>query len=196
MPSLRTAIESLATRAGGELKAHKVLLCNNAADLGALSTAAKGNLVAAVNEVAASVAALGTPATINDAVTSGTQTWSSNKITAHVTAAIGSPLTLNDAATNSTQTWSSNKINSSINSAVAAVVASSPAALDTLNELAAALGNDYNFATTITTALGKRVRVDAAQTFTAGEQSQGQLNLNLGDCNAADFVATFNAALV
>jgi hypothetical protein len=40
-----------------------------------------------------------------------------------------------------------------INSAVAALVASSPAALDTLNELAAALGNDANFATTITNAL-------------------------------------------
>lgn len=37
--------------------------------------------------------------------------------------------------------------------AIAALVASSPAALDTLNELAAALGNDANFATTMTAAL-------------------------------------------
>lgn len=37
--------------------------------------------------------------------------------------------------------------------ALAALVASSPAALDTLNELAAALGNDPNFATTVTNAL-------------------------------------------
>jgi len=37
--------------------------------------------------------------------------------------------------------------------AIAALVASSPATLDTLNELAAALGNDANFATTITNAL-------------------------------------------
>lgn len=36
---------------------------------------------------------------------------------------------------------------------VAALVASSPAALDTLNELAAALGNDASFAATMTTAL-------------------------------------------
>lgn len=43
--------------------------------------------------------------------------------------------------------------NALINSAVAALVASSPAALDTLNELATALGNDPNFATTITSAL-------------------------------------------
>lgn len=37
--------------------------------------------------------------------------------------------------------------------AVANLVASSPAALDTLNELAAALGDDANFASTMTTAL-------------------------------------------
>ncbi|MCB2106344.1 MAG: hypothetical protein KDE14_01530 [Rhodobacteraceae bacterium] len=46
---------------------------------------------------------------------------------------------------------------------VAAVVSSSPATLDTLQELAAALGDDPNFATTIATALGNRLRVDAAQ---------------------------------
>lgn len=40
-----------------------------------------------------------------------------------------------------------------IAAAIAALVNSSPAALDTLNELAAALGNDANFATTMTNAL-------------------------------------------
>jgi hypothetical protein len=45
-------------------------------------------------------------------------------------------------------------------SAAAGVVNSSPATLDTLNELAAALGNDANFATTISTALGNKL--DAA----------------------------------
>lgn len=40
--------------------------------------------------------------------------------------------------------------------AVAALVDSSPAALDTLNELAAALGDDPNFATTVTTALAEK----------------------------------------
>lgn len=47
-----------------------------------------------------------------------------------------------------------------VQAAIAALVASSPAALDTLNELAAALGNDPNFATTITNALaGKAASV-------------------------------------
>jgi phage-related tail fiber protein len=40
-----------------------------------------------------------------------------------------------------------------VQAAISALVASSPAALDTLNELAAALGNDPNFATTMTNAL-------------------------------------------
>lgn len=43
-----------------------------------------------------------------------------------------------------------------IGSAVADLVASSPEALDTLNELAAALGNDPNFATTVTNALAAK----------------------------------------
>lgn len=40
-----------------------------------------------------------------------------------------------------------------VQAAIAALVAASPAALDTLNELAAALGNDANFAATVTNAL-------------------------------------------
>lgn len=43
-----------------------------------------------------------------------------------------------------------------VNAAVANVVDSAPAALDTLNELAAALGNDENFATTVNNAIAAR----------------------------------------
>lgn len=43
-----------------------------------------------------------------------------------------------------------------VQAAIAALVASSPGALDTLNELAAALGNDPNFATTMTNALASK----------------------------------------
>ena len=49
---------------------------------------------------------------------------------------------------------------SDITSAVAAVVDAAPAALDTLNELAAALGDDANFASTVTTAIAGKA--DAA----------------------------------
>lgn len=54
-----------------------------------------------------------------------------------------------------------------VQAAIAALVASSPATLDTLYELAAALGNDPNFATTITTALGNKQPIDATLTALA-----------------------------
>ena len=49
--------------------------------------------------------------------------------------------------------------------AVAAIVDSAPATLNTLNELAAALGDDANYASTITTALGTKAPL-ASPTFT------------------------------
>ncbi|HIH5529521.1 TPA: phage tail protein [Escherichia coli] len=44
-----------------------------------------------------------------------------------------------------------------VQAAIAALVGSSPEALDTLNELAAALGNDSNFATTVTNSLAGKM---------------------------------------
>lgn len=64
---------------------------------------------------------------------------------------------------------------------VAAVVNSSPATLDTLNELAAALGNDANFATTVATNIGTKVSK-------AGDTMTGALVL------AADPTANLQAA--
>jgi hypothetical protein len=76
---------------------------------------------------------------------------------------------------------------------IANLVASSPAALDTLNELAAALGNDAAFSTTVSTALGNRLRVDtASQGLSATLQGYGRTNLGLGTAatsNTGDFAA-------
>jgi hypothetical protein len=47
------------------------------------------------------------------------------------------------------------------NAAVAALVDSSPTTLDTLNELAAALGNDPNFATTVSQQIGTKLNASA-----------------------------------
>ncbi len=52
--------------------------------------------------------------------------------------------------------------------AIAALIDSSPDALNTLNELAAALGNDPNFATTMTNALAGKQPKDATLTALAG----------------------------
>lgn len=80
------------------------------------------------------------------------------------------------------------------------LVGAAPAALDTLQELSAALGGDANFAGTVTAALANRVAVDAAQAFTAPQQAQARANIgavaaaDIGNTET-DFVAIFNAAL-
>jgi hypothetical protein len=56
---------------------------------------------------------------------------------------------INDAATGNTSTWSSYKIDTEIGLAVSALVDGAPALLDTLNELAAAIGDDANYSTTV-----------------------------------------------
>ncbi|WP_410753686.1 phage tail protein [Citrobacter youngae] len=68
-----------------------------------------------------------------------------------------------------------------VKSAIAALVASSPAALDTLNELAEALGNDPNFATTMTNALAGKQPLDATLTSLSGKSISDLLQyLGLG----------------
>ena len=56
-----------------------------------------------------------------------------------------------------------------VDNKVAGLVDSAPEALNTLNELAAALGDDPNFATTISTAIGKKANTaDLAKVATSG----------------------------
>lgn len=109
-------------------------------------------------------------------------------------AAAGGGVTINDAATNTTQTWSSQKSTDYVAAQIAAVINSAPAALDTLDELAAALGDDANFASTVTTALANRLRFDAAQTLTSPQKAQGQANLGVVT-STVDFAANFNTAI-
>ncbi|WP_252496807.1 phage tail protein [Escherichia coli] len=62
-----------------------------------------------------------------------------------------------------------------VKSAIAAMVGSAPAALDTLNELAAALGNDPNFATTMLNALAGKQPLDNTLTNLSGKDVAGLL---------------------
>ncbi len=82
------------------------------------------------------------------------------------------------------------------NNAIANLIASSPATLDTLDELAAALGDDPNFATTMATSLGNRLRVDtAAQGLNGTQKTNAKTNIDLQNVdNTSD--ATKNAAAV
>ena len=67
-----------------------------------------------------------------------------------------------------------------ITAAIDALKGGASSALDTLNELAAALGDDPDFAGTIIAALGERVRYDAPQAKTASEQAQARTNIIAG----------------
>lgn len=122
-----------------------------------------------------------------------------NEVVASISA--GGGAAIDDATTSTTKVWSSSNTQAKIVAAVAGVVASAPGTLDTLKELADALGDDANFAATTATALGNRVRFDAAQTLTT--QQKAQANSNAGSLSLVDagdpttnFVTTFEAGLV
>ena len=165
MSTLQVRITDLATRVATEIKSVKTLINGNAADLSALTTTQKTSLVAAINELKNAVDNAGSSITISDSTSSTTQVWSSSKIASEIQAA-------KDALTNG-----------------------AAAALDTLSELASALGNDANFSSTITTALSYRLRFDAVQTLTSGQKTQACANLGIGEPDT-DFVTTFNSGLV
>lgn len=242
--SLATNLQDLATRAGTEDKALRTLINGNVADLSSLSTTAKANLVAAINEVAGAIAGA---SGIDDGTTGTTTSWSSSKTASEISTAstadrslanatgtlsadsvvdgttnhvftaaddtkLGGVATgatanatdaqLRDRSTH-TGTQASSTIanfNADVDARVQLVVGAAPAALDTLDELAQALADDANFAGTVNTALGNRVRVDAAQSFTAPQQAQALANIgaasaaDLGDPSASA-VAAFEAAL-
>ena len=165
MSTLQVRITDLATRVATEIKSVKTLFNGNAADLSTLTTTQKTSLVAAINE-------------LKNAVDNA-----------------GSSITISDSTSSTTQVWSSSKIASAIQTAKDELTNGAASALDTLAELALALGNDANFASTVTTALGYRLRYDAAQTLTAGQKTQACANLGIGEPDT-DFVTTFNSGLV
>ncbi|EJH1090102.1 phage tail protein [Escherichia coli] len=76
-----------------------------------------------------------------------------------------------------------------VKSAIAAMVGSAPAALDTLNELAAALGNDPNFATTMLNALAGKQPLDNTLTNLSGKDVAGLLTyLGIGETGKYDIL--------
>jgi hypothetical protein len=254
--SLTTNLSNAFTRVATEIKSVRTLMNGNTADLSGLSTTAKNNLVAAINEVYAGLGqtsyaltdltdvTLAAPATGHILRHNGTE-WVNvigtdfyqpldadlTAIAAGTTTAYGRGLlALADQAalmallgsatatakgivelatdtevttgTDTTRAITPASLKAELDARFAALIDGAPGLLDTLNEIAAALGDDPNFATTITTALGKRVRVDTnAQGLTAQEQANARTNIDvyskaeIGDVNT-DFVAVFEAGLV
>lgn len=95
-----------------------------------------------------------------------------------------------------TDGMTADQVAQAIKKAVDDLVNGSGTALDTLKELADALGNDPNFATTVGEALGVRVRVDAATNYSLAQRAQGRSNIDaLGtvDRGAAGGVASLDS---
>lgn len=167
--SLETKLVALAQAMGTDVKALRLAQ----GDLTSLTTTAKTSLVAAINELVSLVANSGGAGIDDGATSGGAVTWSVDKITSSITAARNA---LKDE-----------------------LVGGAGAALDTLAELAAALGDDPNFATTIATELGNRVRYDAPQALTLVQKATARANLgavaasDVGDTDR-DFVADYTAA--
>lgn len=77
-----------------------------------------------------------------------------------VAAAVGGAgAVIDDDVTSSLSVWSSAKTDAGVKAAIAALVDSAPEALDTLRELADALGDDPNFAATVTAAIGGKADI-------------------------------------
>ena len=82
-----------------------------------------------------------------------------------------------------------------VTTAISNLVDSAPAALDTLNELAAALGDDASFSTTMSTALGNRLRIDVNnQSLSSTELANARTNLGLGSAATTASTAYATAA--
>jgi hypothetical protein len=83
--------------------------------------------------------------------------------------------------------------NAEVDARIQAVVGAAPAALDTLAELAAALGDDADFAAGVTTQLGNHEsRIDALEGAPSGARSMTAL---IGDGSASSFNIDHNWAL-
>lgn len=143
----------------------KTLLANTG-NLANLTTANKTSLVNSLNELKSSIANIDLTSLISDATLTSTQ-----------------------------KTYSIDKINAQIAAAVASLVNSAPGTLDTLKELADALTADSSTISGLVTAIGNRVRFDAAQSLTDPEKITACQNLGIGD-PTTDLAAAYSAAKV
>lgn len=98
---------------------------------------------------------------------------------------------------NGTSTWSNllyinltpDEIQSAINSSVSSVIDGAPALLDTLNELAAALGDDENFASTITNSLSDKLDISTASSTYLTQANAASSYDAIGSASAAQAAA-------
>lgn len=136
-------------------------------DLTGLSTTAKSNLVAAINELRGMITA--NAAVIDDTKGNGDTGF----------------------------TWSADKIYDTIEAAKAAVksdiLGGADAAYDTLKELQVFIQNDATLTSSLVTAVNNRIRFDDTQTLTQAQKAQACANIGIGDPDT-DFAAAYASA--
>lgn len=182
--SLQIRINDLITAIGTDYKQLRTWISGSSSgDLTGLTTTDKSSLVAAINEVDGNVA------TVPDATTAV-----KGVVELATLAEVAAGTDVARAVTPEGVRQERIAVKAEI------LGAGVPAALDTLDELAAALGDNANYAASITTALANRLAVDTPeQGLTGTQKSNGQINLGvystaeLGNPET-DLVALYTAA--
>jgi len=159
--SLETKLVAFAQAVGVDIGE----LITSRGDLATLTTTAKTNLVAAINELNAGLSSVDLTALINDAAGAGVV----NK------------------------TWSADKIISSLNQLKSDIIDGAPAAYDTLKEISDYLTANNSALDSLLTAINNRVRYDAAQTLTTEQQLTACTNIGIGNPEV-DLVAAYVTA--
>lgn len=149
MATIQEELDLAFVEVGTQFKAIRTLL----GSLASLTTTDKTNLVAAINELDAQIGSAG--AQIDDATPRTTTVYSSSKTETLVTDAVSEMKT--------------------------EILGGAGPTVDTLKEIADLLAssdlNDDNAIAALTTAVGNRLRFDAAQTLTAPQKVQANENL-------------------
>lgn len=166
--SLVSQISAFAQLVGLDIRKLMTMVNGRAADLSGLNTTNKSNLVAAINETLTVATSSGSGVAINDTTPSTTSVFSSSKVTDDIAAAQAAAASSGAASAVST-------IRNGVNTDT-----------DTLAKVRTQI-------TSINTAVGNRVRIDAAQTLTGPQLAQVSSNLNIGNTET-DFGAVYVAA--
>jgi hypothetical protein len=150
--SLQTRISDLITAVGTDIKQLRTWITGSSSgSLTGLTTTDKTNIVAAINEVKAG--------------SSGSPPSASTTVQGVIEIATLAEVTTGTDAVRSVTPQGVKQETDAVRTAI--LGAGVPAALDTLDELAAALGDDANFAATVTTSLAGKQPLDSDLTAIA-----------------------------
>lgn len=98
--------------------------------------------------------------------------------------------------TNDSKLATTQFVNDAVYNAINALISSAPENLNQLNELAAALNNDPNFATTVLNAVANKLAIDVVMTLTTQQKNNVFASLGLGsmaNANASNYLSVANS---